>query len=76
MDMIMLHLVLRQIRVGGGVGHQRDPHGEGGAGQRDGHAAVGGPHHPYDGVMLEARVRVLFLNQPFGVLQRLDGLGR
>ena len=74
--MIMLNLVLRQVRVGGGVWHQGKPHGEGGAGQGDGHAAVGGPHHPYDGVMLEACVPVLILNQPFGVLQRLDGLGR
>ena len=76
MDLIILHLVLRQVRVGGGVWHQGEPHGQGGAGQGDGHAAVGGPHHPNNGVQLEARVPVLILNQPFGVLQRLDGLGK
>ena len=60
--------------VGGGVGYQREPHGQGGAGQGDGHAAVGRPHHPDDGVQLEARVPILTLNQPLGVLQRLNGL--
>ena len=72
----MINLVLRQSRVGGCVGHQREPHGQGGAGQGDGHAAVRGPHHPDDRVRLQARIPVFSLNQPLCVLECFDGLDK
>ena len=72
--MLTINLVLWQVWVGGGVWHQGELHGQGGAGQGDGHAAVGGPHHPDDRVQLETHVPVLTVNQLLGVLQRSDGL--
>ena len=72
--MLTINLVMRQVWVGGGVWHQGELHGQGGAGQGDGHAAVGGPHHPDDRVQLEAHVPILTIDQLLGVLQRSDGL--
>ena len=67
-------LVAGQVPVGGRVGDEGQPHGEGRLGQRLGHAAVAGAHHADDRVLRQARVAVLSRYQAPGVLQGADRL--
>ena len=67
-------LVAGQLPVGGRVGDEGQPHGEGRLGQRLGHAAVAGAHHADDRVLGQARVAVLSRYQAPGVLQGADRL--
>ena len=65
-------LVLRQHWVGGGVGDQGKLPVQSSSGEWHGDAAVGGSHHPNDGVLLSGLIFLLY--QRDGVVQCSDGL--